>query len=32
MANVAESKLVLAKYYGKKRRNNFESYISTLAE
>ena len=32
MANVAESKLSLAKYYGEKRRYNFESYISTLNE
>jgi len=32
MANVAESKLALAKYYGEKRRYNFESYISTLNE
>ena len=30
MANVAESKLALVKYYGEKRRYNFESYISTL--
>jgi hypothetical protein len=30
MANIAESKLALAKYYGEKRRYNFESYISTL--
>jgi hypothetical protein len=32
MANIAESKLGLAKYYGEKRRYNFESYISTLNE
>jgi hypothetical protein len=32
MANIAESKLGLAKYYGEKRRYNFENYISTLNE
>ena len=29
MANVAESKLALAEYYGEKHRYKFESYIST---
>ena len=32
MASVAEAKLAQAKYYGEKRRYNFESYISTLNE
>jgi hypothetical protein len=32
MANIAESKLALAKYFGEKRRYNFETYISTLNE
>jgi hypothetical protein len=32
MASIAESKLAQAKYYGEKRRYNFESYISTLNE
>jgi hypothetical protein len=32
MANAAESKLAQAKYYGEKRRYNFESYILTLNE
>jgi hypothetical protein len=32
MASIAESKLTQAKYYGEKRRYNFESYISTLNE
>jgi hypothetical protein len=32
MASVAEAKLAQAKYYGEKRRYNFESYISSLTE
>jgi hypothetical protein len=32
MASVAEAKLAQAKYFGEKRRYNFESYISTLNE
>jgi hypothetical protein len=32
MASIAEAKLAQAKYYGEKRRYNFESYISSLTE
>ena len=32
MASVAEAKLAQAKYFGEKRRHNFESYVSSLTE
>jgi len=32
MASVAEATLAQAKYFGKKRRYNFESYITSLTE
>jgi hypothetical protein len=32
MASIAQAKLAQAKYYGEKRRYNFESYVSFLTE